>query len=76
MGAGKVLVGLIFVIIGVVLLVISIAPIPGFESISVYNRIMAYFSIDYMAGFTTFALTPPLTTSGFLSIATITPLAG
>ncbi|MHA1132348.1 MAG: hypothetical protein ACTSQQ_16295, partial [Candidatus Helarchaeota archaeon] len=46
------------------------------ESISVYNRIMAYFSIDYMAVFTTFDLTPLLTTSGFLSIATIIPLAG
>ncbi len=76
MGAGKVLVGLIFVIVGVVLLVIGIAPIPGLETISVYYNITSYFSIDYAAVFSTFDLTPILTTSGYLSISTIIPMAG
>lgn len=74
MGTGKVLGGLAFLTLGIVILVIGIVPIPGL-GISIIDRIFILITSiqNFMATFNYQIL---LLDSGFLSIALIFPFAG
>ncbi|MHA1652034.1 MAG: hypothetical protein ACTSYB_17770 [Candidatus Helarchaeota archaeon] len=76
MGAVKVLIGLLFLALGIFILVISLAPIDLFSDISFSNRIMALFSIDFEYISSTMDFTPILESSGYLSISIIIPYVG
>ncbi len=77
MGAGKILGGLAFLIIGIILLVIGFVPIPGLTEISftgrmitLYDEANLVFSGDIMFILLSIVL------DGYIYIALITPLVG
>ena len=75
MGSGKILGGLVFLIIGIVILVIGIVPIPGFETISLtYLALKEYAIIEAAA--VSFDLQALIINSGFISINSIILLVG
>lgn len=76
MGAAKVLGGLLFVAIGVILLVIGIGPIPSLENVSVVSRGMAYLSLDFGTMMASWDFTPLFLATGYLEIALIIPYVG
>jgi len=75
MGSGKILGGLAFLILGIVILVIGIVPIPGLEVLSLYYWIEQEY-LGIMALIATFDLPTFLNSSGYLSICTIITLVG
>ncbi len=78
MGAIKVLIGLVFVILGVVLTVLVFAPIPGFENISITDRIMRFFDPSNPNYLDIMTLTFPqlFQAIGFILIDIILPYVG
>ena len=75
MGAAKILGGLAFLAIGIVLLILAFVPIPGFESISITGRIISFISVIGTV-FSTLDFTSMFGPIGYLSIAGIIPLVG
>lgn len=75
MGAAKVLGGLAFLIVGIILLIISFVPIPGLESVCLTTRIGAYV-MHIMTSLTTLDLSGMIGPSGYLYIAAVIPWVG
>ena len=75
MGAAKVLGGLAFLAIGIVILILAFVPIPGLGNISITALLIQLFSIIGTV-FSTMDFSPLLGQIGSLSIAGIIPLVG
>jgi hypothetical protein len=75
MGALKVLGGLGFLAIGIVLLVIAFAPIPGLENVSFTSRLMTYINSVFIA-ISSLNISSIIGESGWLYIAAIIPWCG
>ena len=75
MGTAKVLGGVVFLALGIILLIIGIAPIPGLEDISFVSNLMVYigdFSTLMMSG----DYSGLLVRAGYLDLCIIIPYVG
>ena len=76
MGAAKVLGGLLFLALGIVILVIGIVPIPTLGNISFISRFIDYMFLDFTTMMMTWDFTPFFLATGYLEIALIIPYVG